>query len=280
LIWIWRGKWTRWRGADVARYLITGAARGIGLALARRLKADGHEVHGLDMARSSDPAAFADFTTGDLSTADGVRAALGAVNGDFDGLCNCAGLPPRDGNGEMVLRVNFFGLRAFTLGLLGQLSEGASIVNLASRAGKDWAANAAQSRRLAALSLDDDIAAWISAEAIDATRAYHLSKEAVILWTFACSEPFLARDVRINSVSPSAVATEILDDFVSAFGPMVARNIERIGRAGTPEEIAEACAFLLSPASGWIRGADMLTDGGMGANALSDALDLPDMRGF
>ena len=153
-------------------------------------------------------------------------------------------------------------------------------MNLASRAGRDWMANAEQGKRLGALSFQDDIQAWVEAEGVDATRAYNLSKEAVILWTFAMSEPLLARGLRINSVSPSAVATDILDDFMTAFGPQVAKNVERIGRPGSAEEIAEICAFLLSPASGWIRGTDVLTDGGMGANALCDALSLEGLRGL
>lgn len=264
----------------MARYLVTGAGRGIGAALAALLRERGHDVIGVDIAAPEDLSGFEIFITGDLSTGESARAAADAVSRPLDGLCNCAGLPPRGDNAEMVLRVNFFGLRTFTLALLDRLADGASVVNLASRAGKDWGPNAEQSKRLGALGFGDDIAGWIAAEGVDATRAYHLSKEAVILWTFACSEPLLARGVRINCVSPSAVATGILDDFVSAFGPMVAKNIDRIGRAGRPEEIAAACAFLLSPESGWIRGADMLTDGGMGANALSDALSLPGMRGF
>jgi len=52
------------------------------------------------------------------------------------------------------------------------------------------------------------------------------------------------------------------------------KNLARTGRAGTPSEIAELAAFLLSPASGWIKGADIPIDGGTCAFSASDQLDL------
>ena len=73
---------------------------------------------------------------------------------------------------------------------------------------------------------------------------------------------------RFVTVSPSAISTGILDDFVKAFGPMVAANLARVGRSGTPEEVAEMINFALSPAASWINGVDLVTDGGMGAMAM------------
>ena len=82
---------------------------------------------------------------------------------------------------------------------------------------------------------------------------------------------------RINAISPGAVATGILDDFARAFGEVMARNVARAGRAGTPEEIARIAAFLLSPDSHWIKGSDITVDGGMAGFNLSDRLNLEDM---
>ncbi|NCF49556.1 MAG: SDR family oxidoreductase, partial [Bacteroidetes bacterium] len=75
---------------------------------------------------------------------------------------------------------------------------------------------------------------------------------------------------RFVTVSPSAVRTGILDDFLKAFGPTVAANLQRVGRAGTPEEIAAAISFLVSPKASWINGIDIIIDGGMGALNLSN----------
>ena len=74
---------------------------------------------------------------------------------------------------------------------------------------------------------------------------------------------------RFVTVSPAAVSTGILDDFINAFGPGVAKNLERVGRAGKPEEVASVIAFLLSDQANWINGIDIIIDGGMGAFALA-----------
>ena len=93
----------------------------------------------------------------------------------------------------------------------------------------------------------------------------------------ASSEAYLNRNQRVNSVSPGAVETGILQDFESAFGARMTQNVARAGRAGTPEEIAHLAAFLLSPQSSWIKGVDVSIDGGMSAFNTSDALELSDL---
>lgn len=80
--------------------------------------------------------------------------------------------------------------------------------------------------------------------------------------------------MRINALCPGAVATGLLDDFAAAFGEPIARNVKRAGRPSRPEEIAAIAAFLLSPDSSWLRGAEVSSDGGMGAFAPTDALGL------
>ena len=96
----------------------------------------------------------------------------------------------------------------------------------------------------------------------------------MIVLTMAQTEALIARGLRMNSVSPAAVSTAILADFVSAFGDQVARNIARAGRPGTPGEIADVIVFLASPQSRWLKGVDITIDGGMGAMAVSDMLGL------
>jgi len=160
-----------------------------------------------------------------------------------------------------------------TAGLESQLSEGASIVNLASRAGARWQAGAEQVKRLAGVDWDG-LADFVLSESIDPVRAYDLSKEAIILWTMANSERLSNKGLRINSISPGAIETRILEDFATAFGDRMAKNVERAGRAGLPAEVARLAAFLLSPESHWIKGSDLPIDGGMTAFMTSDALAL------
>ena len=251
---------------------VTGVASGIGAALAAALGAAGHRVVGFDRTEAS--VAVDRFIPLDLGDEGSIAEAAGRAPEGLDGLCANAGIPPRPGLEAAILRVNFLGTRAFTRAMLPRLAPGASIVTMASRAGQGWRENIGQVRRLARLSGMAEAEGFVDSEGIDATRCYNLSKEAVIAWTVGASEAMTARGLRVNAISPGAVETPILDDFGRAFGERMARNVARAGRPGTPGEVAAVAAFLLSPESGWIRGADIAVDGGMGAFALADALEL------
>jgi len=254
------------------RIALTGGATGIGASVATRLKRDGHEVTVFDI---TEPTPDADrWIKADLSDPDSIDAAIAAADGPYDALINNAGLPPREGLAELVLNVNFIGFRRFLAGMLDKLAPGASIVNTDSRAGAMWRDNIEEVGALMAIRSPDDLASFVAAREIDHVRAYNLSKEAVIVLTMSGTEEMIGRDLRMNSVSPAAVSTGILDDFVSAFGERSARNIARAGRPGTPDEIADVIAFLASPDSRWLKGVDIAVDGGMGAMNISDMLGL------
>jgi len=203
-----------------------------------------------------------------------VQDAAAALDEPVDGLVNNAGVSPRPGAEAAILQVNFLAQRAFTQAVLPRLRPGGAIVNMASRAGHGWQQNLDQVKRFAALRDRSQLAAFIDTEGIDATRAYNLSKEAMILWTLAITEGLFSRDLRAVSLSPGGISTGILDDFKRAFGDTMARNVQRAGRPGRPEEVAQIAAFALSREAHWLKGADIAIDGGMGAFNLSDRLDL------
>lgn len=250
---------------------LTGGASGIGAEVLRKLAAAGHAVTVFDRR---EPAATAHaWIETDLGDPARIDAAATAAPGPFDALINNAGLPPRPGNAEAILRVNYFGVQHFTNALCDRLAPGGAIVNTASRAGAQWRDNLEVVKALIALD-PDNLPAFLDTHQIDATRAYNLSKEALIASALAQTGPLLARGLRINCVSPAAVSTAILQDFETAFGARVAKNIARTGRPGQPDEIADVILFLASPASGWIKGQDIVVDGGMTAMAMSEALAL------
>ena len=255
------------------RVALTGGASGIGAAIAARLVRDGHDVTAFDVAKPQENVAR--WIETDLGDPESVAAAIAAARGPYDALINNAGLPPRDGQADLILRVNYFGFRQFLEGMLDSLAPEASIVNTASRAGAMWRDSIEEVKALMALRAHGDAAEFVAQRSIDHVRAYNLSKEAVIVLTIAETERMIARGLRMNCVSPAAVSTGILDDFVAAFGERVARNIARAGRPGLAEEIANVVAFLAGPESRWLKGTDIPVDGGMTAMAICDAMELP-----
>lgn len=256
-------------------YAVTGVASGIGAEIARLLSAQGNRVIGFDLTETLQN--IERFIPLDLNDPAAITAAADAVDEPLDGLCNNAGLPPRAGLEASILQVNFLGQRQFTQALLPKLRSGGAIANMASRAGAGWRENIAQNKRLAALGTRAQLDGFVTAEGLNATQCYNLSKEAMVLWTAALTEPLIAKGLRANSISPGAVATGILDDFARAFGEKMAHNVARAGRPGTPDEVAEVAVFLLSEQSAWLKGVDIAVDGGMGSFNMADALGLDAM---
>ncbi len=253
------------------RALIVGAATGIGAAVVEKWKAKGFEVVALDIAN---PANVDQWLPVDLSEPAAIDEAVRQLSGTFDCLVSNAGLPPRDGLEEKILAVNFMGLVRCTTALLPMLNKGAAIVNTASRAGMAWRENIDQVKALMHVSNHNALHDFIAKEGIDPVRAYNLSKEALIVWSMAQTERLLELDLRMNTVSPAAVSTGILNDFASAFGDRMVKNVERVGRPGTADEIADVIVFLSSPESRWLKGVDITIDGGMTAVVQTENLGL------
>ncbi|MDN5250368.1 coniferyl-alcohol dehydrogenase [Betaproteobacteria bacterium LSUCC0117] len=253
-------------------FVVTGGANGIGAETCGLLRDAGARLTILDIRKPDHPVDR--YLPLDLNDLGSIDRAVAAIETPVDALLNIAGLPPRPGLASTVLRVNFFGLRRLTLGLLPRMVEGGAIVNVASRAGAQWREHIAQVKAMMVLADDADLDDFCREQAIDDTRAYNLSKEAVLVWTMAQTESLISRGLRMNTVSPGAVTTGILDDFKTAFGERTVAMLKRVGRPAHPAEVGQLIVFLTSPASAWLKGVDVPIDGGIGALGASDALGL------
>lgn len=245
--------------------VVTGAASGIGAETTRELKALGARVIGMDINDSTNNAD--EHIQVDLSNPASIEAAAEQLQGPVDGLANIAGVPPSLGQTK-VLQINFMGLVKLTECVAPKITDGGSIVNVASLAGAGWPNNLENVKELLSLESFDDVPAYVEAKGIvndglASEAAYPHSKEAVIVWTLKNFARWADRGIRMNVVNPGPVDTPILGDFLASFGEAAAKDIEDGGGAGSADGIAPAIVFALSDDAKWINGASIPVDGGV-----------------
>lgn len=244
------------------RAIVSGAARGIGRAIAQRLVDGGARVAiaDVDVARAN--TAAAELGSGCIGigcdvrlTADVDAAVDAAVEafGGLDLLVNNAGIEIAkpaveitDEEFTRILDINVTGTFRFTKAAVPALAAagGAAIVNMASVAGTSGG---------------------------PLLSAYCASKGAVIRFTESVAIELRPAGIRVNAVCPGIVQTEMADRLSApieaiapiSFGDLI---ILKQGRFGTPGDVAEMVAFLASEEAHFITGSHYLVDGGMTAS--------------
>lgn len=243
--------------------IVTGVSSGIGAETARQIMAQGGRVIGVDRNPSDLPLyAFHQVDLMDAAALDALIATLAATKAD--GLANIAGVPPT-APPAVVLTVNLVALKRLTLGLVDSLADGAAIVNLASLAGIGWEGEVAKITAAADLT-HEGVAEFCATQGITPETSYFFTKQALVAWTYENRWTWRARGIRMNAVSPGPVDTPILGDFLETLGERAEEDMRIMDRAGRPSDIAPVVCFLLSDGSGWLRGVNIATDGGMRAH--------------
>ncbi|HVY19805.1 MAG TPA: coniferyl-alcohol dehydrogenase [Bauldia sp.] len=252
--------------------VVTGVASGIGARTADLAAGFGADVIGIDRVKPAD--GIANFIAADLGSPAGIRSALSQLPSRIDALCNVAGISGK-GGAVATLSVNFYGLRALSEALAPRIREGGAIVNVASIAGFGWRANLNRAISLASVEGFPDVKAVVDEHQIKDAESYPVSKEALLLWTHRAAhhDLFKARGIRVNAVSPGPVETPILGEFRAVLGDeRVDSDIARVGRSGTPADIAPVILFLCSDGARWINGANVPADGGLEASVNAEVL--------
>lgn len=262
------GNWTGGNLLQDKTILVTGCASGIGWETARLVKALGGDVIGVDVNKTEDH--VDELYIADLSDRMSIKALVNALPSGIDGIANIAGLPPT-APADKVLKVNLVGLKFFTNAMIGKLSDGASIVNLASLAGFGWP------HAIPAIKASEDLSFEGVEEFIETHkvgneggRSYFFSKEALVVWTMKNRWTWRDRNIRMNAVSPGPVDTPILKDFIETLGERAEEDMKVMDRPGQATDIAPVVVFLLSDMTHWIRGTNIPTDGGMSSHLLTN----------
>lgn len=232
--------------------VVTGAAGAIGRAAITALKAEEAVVAGVDL-RAADDTGADHFVTCDLTREDEVKDLYDGVASRFgriDGLFNNAGAAFADDGSTLDVDVAVFE-RTLQVNVTSVLlcckygvphlvaGGGGSVVNTASLVARMGSAVS--------------------------QIGYTASKGAVVALSRELGVELARQGVRVNSLSPGPVASPMLEALFSADD--VARRMVHIpaGRFGTAEEMARAALFLLSDASSFVNGIELVVDGGISA---------------
>jgi 2-hydroxycyclohexanecarboxyl-CoA dehydrogenase len=237
------------------RAFLTGGARGIGAAIARKLAADGVEVliADLDVAAAESVAAEigARAVHLDVSDVNRVQAAV-TEHGPFEILVNNAGIDQHAfftqttvEDWRKLIAVNLEAVLATTHAILPAMQAAGfgRIVNIASEAGRQGSRGAA---------------------------VYAAAKGGVIAFTKSIARENGAKGITANVVAPGPIDTPLTRAAVAKGGDELMRAMTAatlVGRLGTPDEVAAAVAFLISDAAGFITGETLGVSGGMGCGS-------------
>jgi 3-oxoacyl-[acyl-carrier protein] reductase len=237
--------------------VITGGTRGIGLAVARRLAADGYDL--LISYRADEAAADecrselsqlgrrVEVMAADVSTADGAGALIETAMSSFgriDALINNAGITRdtlvmrmTEEDWDAVLSTNLKGAFLCSKAAIRPMlrARGGRIVNMTSVVG--IVGNAGQVN-------------------------YAAAKAGLVGLTKSLAKEVGSRGITVNAVAPGFIETRLTDVLPQELKDNLLKNTP-LGRFGTPEDIAGAVAFLVSADASFITGHVLTVDGGL-----------------
>jgi len=226
--------------------VITGAGRGIGRVIAEQFVADGAVVYANDISEFEIPGAKT--ICFDVTDSNALKAGLMQVykaEGRIDCIVNNAAIIQNQKLGMVTkpLLEKMFAVNVFAVIDMIQIAS-----RLMARTGGGCFVN---------------MASITGVVGSPGQVAYSSTKGAVITITKSAAKELAPMNIRVNAVAPGIVKTERFEELYEASGDKIKERIEKIaiGRLGTPQDIANAVAFLASDRASYISGQILGVDG-------------------
>ncbi len=225
--------------------VVTGASRGIGLAIALRFKDEGARVYGLSRTK---PDADIFWISCDITDESSIESAIHAITqkeNRIDVLVNNAGIT-RDGLFMRMKTEDWDAVLTANLRSAFLLSRAVSRLMLKQRSGCIL-----------------NMSSVVGLHGNGGQANYAASKAGLIGLTKSLAKELSSRNIRVNAIAPGYIETSM----TAVLPESVRENLKMtipLQRPGRPEEVAEAALFLCSDAAAYITGVVLNVDGGMG----------------
>jgi len=227
--------------------VVTGAAQGLGAAIADALEAEGARVARTDLSRGAGPSGVAyELDVTDRGSVDRALAEIAERLGEPTILVANAGIN-RIGPSETLPEERWQEVVDINLTGAFRCAQAAGVRMLA--AGRGSIVNVAS------------ISAFVG---MPGRAAYCATKAGVVALTRVLAVEWAARGVRVNAVAPGYVGTPMVEQALEA-GLLAADELADrtpVGRVASPAEIADTVVFLASPAARYVTGQTLVVDGG------------------
>lgn len=237
--------------------LVTGASRGIGRAIAMLLAQRGFKVIGTATSDSGSAAigdALAPF--GGLGLTLNVTDAA-ALDAAIDGIVKA--------HGGLHVLVNNAGITRDTLAMRLKDDDWDAVIDTNLKSVFRACRAAIKPMMKQRFGRIINITSVVGASGNPGQANYCASKAGVAGMTRSLARELGSRNITVNCVAPGFIATDMTEVLPEAQKAALTAQIP-LGRLGAPEDIAEAVAFLASPAAGYITGTELHVNGGMFMN--------------